>query len=272
MRYREIIPGNLLKQYVKCYYIYESDSAVAFDDTVFPSGCMEIIFNLGAGKWQTAVEDNYVTTPPVELWGQIVKPLPVRSIGKNTMLGIRFYPHAASCFLDEQVGQFNNQVVDFNDITGNHVRELHAKLLENVDLHNRIELVEAFLSNQLSLCGKKLGKIDVVHNVMSEIRKEDFYENITGIASRYGISSRYLQKLFLQYTGLTPKLYTKINRFQNSLKLVSKKDRSLTSIAYDCGYFDQSHFIREFKYFTGYTPSGYSQENAPCTDCFYRDN
>lgn len=270
MRYQEIIPGSVLKQYVKCYYIYQSDSAVAFDDTVFPSGCMEIIFNLGSGTWQTATEDEFVTTPPVELWGQIVKPLPVRSIGKNTMLGIRFYPHAASCFVNEQIGQFNNQVVDFNDIS--HVQELHESLLENENLDTRIELIETFLLNQLSVCEKKLSKMDVVHDIMSEIRKEDFYENITGIASRYGITSRYLQKLFLQYTGLTPKLYTKINRFQNSLKLVSKKDRSLTSIAYDCGYFDQSHFIREFKYFTGYTPSGYSQENSPCTDVFYRDN
>jgi AraC-like DNA-binding protein len=272
MQYREIIPGQFLKQYVKCYYIYESDSAVAFDDTVFPSGCMEIIFNLGSGIWQTAVDDTFVTTPPVELWGQIVKPLPVRSIGKNTMLGIRFYPHAAAFFIDEQVGQFNNQVVDLKDIFGKEVRELHAHLAGNNAWNKRIELLEEFLLNQLSASGKKLNKLSIVNDIMNEIGREDFYDNITGIASRYGITSRYLQKLFLQYTGLTPKLYTKINRFQNSLKLVSKKDRSLTSIAYDCGYFDQSHFIREFKSFTGYTPSGYSQENAPCTDCFYKAN
>src|SRR5215213_3834172 len=110
MQYREIIPGHLLKQYVKCYYMYESDSDLAFEDTVFPSGCMEIIFNLGAGNWQTG--DDFVTTPPVEFWGQIVKPLRVRSIGKNIMLGIRFYPHAATCFINEEIDQFNNQVAD----------------------------------------------------------------------------------------------------------------------------------------------------------------
>jgi AraC-like DNA-binding protein len=268
MRYSEIIPGNLLKPYVKCFYIYESDSAVTFDDTVFPSGCMEIIFNLGSGNWQTAADDAYVTTPPVELWGQIIKPLPVRSIGRNTMLGIRFYPHAAACFLGRQVGQFNNQVIDFNDIYGSAVRELHSRLLHNTDWNKRVNLLEEFLLKQLAVSAKKLSKMEVMGNIMNEIRKEDFYENITGIASRYGITSRYLQKLFLQYTGLTPKLYTKINRFQNSLKLVSKKDRSLTAIAYDCGYFDQSHFIREFKYFSGHTPSGYSQENSPLTLAF----
>lgn len=269
-RYREIIPGHVLKQYVKCYYIYESDSPAAFDDTVFPSGCMEIIFNLGSGKWQTAVEDTYITTPAVELWGQIIKPLPVRSIGKNTMLGIRFYAHAAACFFNGQVGEFNNQVTDLNDISGKAVRDLHAGLLHKEDWNKRIELVEGFLLHQLSVCEKKLGKMEVVNDIMTEIRNENFYENIKTIASRYGITSRYLQKLFLQYTGLTPKLYTKIDRFQNSLRMVTKNDRSLTSIAYDCGYFDQSHFIREFKYFTGYTPSGYLQENSPCHNCFYQ--
>lgn len=264
MKYSEIIPGNLLKPYVKCFYIYESDSAVTFDDTVFPSGCMEIIFNLGSGKWQTATDDTYITTPSVELWGQVLKPLPVRSIGKNTMLGIRFYPHAAAGFLGGQVGQFNNQVVDFKNVFGNTVHELHSQLLHETDWNKRIALLEEFLSKQL----KKLSKMEVMGHIMSEIRKEDFFENITGIASRYGITSRYLQKLFLQYTGLTPKLYTKINRFQNSLKLVSKKDRSFTAIAYDCGYFDQSHFIREFKYFTGHTPSGYSQDSSPLTLAF----
>jgi AraC-like DNA-binding protein len=94
------------------------------------------------------------------------------------------------------------------------------------------------------------------------LKQDDFFDNIENVASRYGISSRYLQKLFLQYTGLTPKLYHKINRFQKSLVLVSKKNMPLTSIAYDCGYFDQSHFIRDFKSFTGFLPSAGIIENS----------
>lgn len=97
---------------------------------------------------------------------------------------------------------------------------------------------------------------------MHELKQEDFFEKITSVASRYGITSRYLQKLFLKHTGLTPKLYTKINRFQNTLVLVSKREDSLTSIAYECNYFDQAHFIREFKSFTGLTPSEFLPDNS----------
>ena len=265
MKYNEIRPCNPLMPYVKCYYTYESDMGVAFDDTVFPSGCIEIIFNLGAGHWQTAVGDTFVTTPPVELWGQITQPLPIKSIGRNTMLGIRFYPHAAACFLHENMDLFNNQVVDFRDLSDHAVNALYVQLQDTNNWKQRIALVESFLLRRLSLSEKRMGKMGLVNDIMREIRQYDFFDNIENVAARYGITSRYLQKIFLQYTGLTPKLYSKINRFQHSLQLVMKKDTSLTSIAYDCGYFDQSHFIREFKSFTGFTPSGYTFEHSPVT-------
>jgi AraC-like DNA-binding protein len=265
MRYKEIRPCKPLMQYVKCYYLYESDTTAAFNDTVFPSGCLEVIFNLGTGQWQTAVGDTFVTTPPIELWGQIIRPLPIRSIGKNIMLGIRFYPHGAACFLREKVDQFNNLVVDFRDLSDNGVQVLYTKLLEESTWTKRMEMVEGFLLQRLSISERRFDKMTMVSDIMKEIRQYDFFDNIENVASRYGITSRYLQKVFLQYTGLTPKLYSKINRFQNSLQLVIKKDTPLTSIAYDCGYFDQSHFIKEFKSFTGLTPSGYMLENSPVT-------
>lgn len=268
MKYQEFQPGLFLKHFVKCYFFYESDSEATFDDTVFPSGCVEIIFNLGSGKWQTEHKGILLTNPAVELWGQIVKPLRIRSIGKNSMLGIRFFPHAAVCFLEDNVERFNDTVTDYSDISGSCVIELQNGLLESKTNAGKIELIEHFLNNKLSTNRERHSKMSMITSIMNEIGDRDFFDNIDNVASRHGITSRYLQKLFLQYTGLTPKLYSKINRFQNSLKRVSRKDASLTSIAYDCGYFDQSHFIRDFKSFTGYTPSVYSTETSPITFAF----
>ncbi len=269
MNYTEIKPDSRLKHYVKCYFVYESSSDVAFEDTVYPSGLMEIIFNLGTGQWQTAVGDSYITTPSIELWGQLIKPLPIKSIGKNIMLGIRLFPHGAACFVPNNIDHFNDQIIDFRAVSNNTVDALYTQLQEITGWQQRIELVERFLLHRLSQSEKRLDKVEVVSDIMNELQREDFFDNIENVASRYGISARYLQKLFLQHTGLTPKLYSKINRFQNSLRLLNnKKDASLTSIAYDCGYFDQSHFIREFKSFTGTTPSSYSVDNSPLTLAF----
>jgi AraC-like DNA-binding protein len=265
MKYREIAPELRLRSFIKCYYIYESSSDVAFEDTVFPSGCLEIIFNLGTGQWQTARGESFVTTPATELWGQIIEPLAVRSIGKNTMLGVRFQPHGAACFFREKLDRFSDCVLDLRDVAGEAATALHTRLLDTTAWSTRIALLEQFLLRHLPLAEQRLDKVTVVNDIMGELRSADFFDNISNVASRYGISSRYLQKLFLHYTGLTPKLYNKINRFQRSLRLVSQNELSLTSIAYDCGYFDQSHFIREFKSFTGFTPSGYAAASSPIT-------
>lgn len=261
MHYQEFKPSKQLESYVKCYYLYESSADLSLEDRAFATGCIELMFNLGTGHWQTLVEDSFVTTPTIELWGQIIQPLNFRSLGKNTMLGIRFFPHTAACFLHEEIRSFNDRVTDFMDVGGKPVSTLHTKLLEASTVGQRIGLLEAYLLAQFSKREKRLNKLPLIDKVMRELKQADFFEHIEQVAARYGISSRYLQKIFLEYTGLTPKLYSKINRFQNSLLLVAEKDQSFTSIAYDCGYFDQSHFIRDFKSFTGLTPSAFTSPN-----------
>jgi AraC-like DNA-binding protein len=262
VNYREIIPGDRLKHYVRCYYIYESDSAVSYYDTVFPSGSMELIFNLGSGQWQTAEADEFITMPSVELWGQITKPMAIRSIGKNVMLGIRFFPFGATWFLDEALDIFNDRVTDYLQIENRNTGTLYSKLLEANGWNERIILIEEFLLSRLSGLQKNMSKSLIVSDVMIGLSEDGYPAGIGKIAPRYGITSRYLQKLFVQHTGLTPKMYSKITRFQNSLRLVSRKDSSLTSVAYECGYFDQSHFIKEFKSFTGVTPSDYAFDRS----------
>lgn len=257
MIYREYIPGDFLKPYVKCYYLYESAADVVTEDKAFATACVELMFNLGSGKWQVSSGGHFVTTPPIELWGQIIQPLSFRSLGNNTMLGIRFFPQAAFIFLNEDVSLFNNQVTDLASVSGKTVTTLHEQLLESASMDKRIGLIENFLLSRLRLTEKKIDKVELLTKVITEMKQETYFDNMDNLARQYGITSRYLQKIFLQYTGLTPKLYSKINRFQNSLQLIAANRHSLTDITYECGYFDQSHFIREFKSFTGITPSGF---------------
>jgi AraC-like DNA-binding protein len=153
-------------------------------------------------------------------------------------------------------------------MSDNSIHALYDTLLDTKSWEKRISLIEDFLVQRISTQERNHGKLTVVNSIMHDLNRNDFFDNIEDVAARYGITSRYLQKLFLQHTGLTPKLYRKINRFQNSLKLISKKNTSLTAIAYDCGYFDQSHFIRDFKSFTGTTPSGYASATSPITSAF----
>jgi len=262
LNYQEYIPSEALRNYVKCYYVYESDALQLVDDKAFATGCVEIMFNLDGAQWQTQSNGKFIQTSKAELWGQILKPLPLKLTGRSSMLGIRFHPFGAALFFNEEVSLFNDQVIDLRTLMGKAIDDLFQMLQDSTDLPKRLEHIEQFLLNRLTQSARKQEKTKMVKFVMNELTRDDFFDNIENVAARYGITSRYLQKIFLQYTGLTPKLYAKINRFQKSLVLVGRGELSLTSIAYQSGYFDQSHFIREFRSFTGMTPSGFDGENS----------
>lgn len=233
MKFKKFFPSEMLKPYIECFFTFESDIDIEFDDTVFPSGNMEVVFNLGEGIWESSVENKFLKTPQVELWGQITRPLVIKSKGKHAMLGVKFLTHAAPYFFNDEIGAFNNRVFDLCDIMGSPVKALHAQLLEIKEINKRIALIESFLLKRLAGSEKKLGRIDKVASILTSITTNSTENNISHIALRHGITPRYLHKLIYQHTGLSPKSFDKINRFQHSLKLIAKNEQPLTAIAYD---------------------------------------
>lgn len=268
MDLKKYAPSDILKPFVRYYFVFESNAETAFQDTVFPSGDMEMIFNLGNGVWESAVDESFQQTPITELWGQITQPLLIRSKGKHSMLGVRLFPHGAISFLHSEVNIFNDRVADLSEVVGNSVKELHNRLLETGNIDLRIQLIEQFLLQRLNTKRRQSSNIDKVSHILSTLKKDPQENNISDVASMFGITTRYLHKLVYEHTGLSPKLFNKINRFQQSLLLIAKNNQPLTAIAYDCGYFDQSHFIREFKSFTGVTPSAYAEKQFMMTQAF----
>jgi AraC-like DNA-binding protein len=254
MLFQEIKPSAALKPFVKCFYFYDSGPLDAFSDTVYPSGNMEMVFNLGNGHWQFHKNNDFYTTAPVELWGQVTKPLAVKSTGANTMLGIRFYSHSMAYFSEENMKALNNDTIDAADLFGPTLRTLHTQLLDTTDLRTRITLLEQYLLARLQVSTRRQAKLKFVGEIVNSLKYNFSTERIAAVSSRNNITPRYLAMLFSEYTGLQPKLLCKINRFNYSLNLIQSQEQDLTSIAYDAGYFDQSHFIKEFKLFTGLTP------------------
>lgn len=170
MVFKELLPEPRLQPYIKCFYLYESDSDRSYDDIVFPSGTMEVIFNLGAGNWRSKKGDTFFTTPPVELWGQITKPLAIQSVGRNIMLGFRFYPHSAAYFFDENVSEFNNEIVDATHVFGPKLRTLYLKLLETADLNAKVAMIEDYLRSRLSATEKSIRRSNL-SGILSAVLK-----------------------------------------------------------------------------------------------------
>jgi AraC-like DNA-binding protein len=257
MKYQEIIPDVRLKQYVKCFFIRETDEFIEIEGKILPGGYPELIFNLSDIYLHSPKDERIHLTPAIDYLGQLTRPFDLKSKGKLAMIGIRFYPHASAFFLREPMDEFNDQVSDITGLLHTSTKQLHEQLMETTRLAEKIALIESFLLNRLSHSERRFDQITLVGKISRDMAVNNYSANMDYTAAKYGISARYLQKLFLQNTGLTPKSFLKINRFRHSLGFLDNKQESLTTIAYNCGYFDQSHFTKEFKLFSGATPSEY---------------
>jgi AraC-like DNA-binding protein len=249
--------------FIKTYYLFETTSDIDFEDFAYATGNIEIMFNIGTGKWNINKNGNTFETSGIELWGQIVNPLKFKSVGKNRMLGVRFFPQTASLFLEGNVSSFNNNVNNLSDITGKSIENLYDRILNCTNFDDKIALLDNYFLKIIN--ESKLNKLKLLSGAVKSIQNKEGFLEVEKLSQTLNVSTRYLNKLFVENIGVSPKLYHKINRFQQSLQLLGNANQSLTSIAYQCGYFDQSHFIKDFKNFTGKLPSNFPIADSTAT-------
>ena len=96
---------------------------------------------------------------------------------------------------------------------------------------------------------------------------------ISDLASSVFLSTKQFQRVFTGHVGISPKEFLRIVRFQHALYVLqSNPGMSFSQLAYECGFYDQSHLINEFKVFSGYTPKEYLAACAPHSDYFSQED
>ena len=131
-------------------------------------------------------------------------------------------------------------------------------MLTAPDNPSRVEILSGFLQKLLD---KDYREEPFIFSSINRIIQSRGLVNVTDLASEYFISKRQFERKFKEFAGFSPKTFSRINRFQATLKEYGS-GKSLTDIAYDCGYYDQSHFINDFKEFSGYSPKAYFSGKA----------
>ena len=126
--------------------------------------------------------------------------------------------------------------------------------MEAGSLTEKVNALDRWLTDQLKQNEKRYKKTVLIGQICTHICNTDGVFDSTALTKSYGLSERYIQQLFLDHVGIAPSAFFSVHRFNKSLQLVLSSNLSLTSVAYDCGYYDQAHFIREFRKFTGITP------------------
>jgi AraC-like DNA-binding protein len=167
------------------------------------------------------------------------------------IFGAYLYPFAIPKLLSLSSTELSNQMPDLDVLLGGSAKDLEEKVMLAANNIERVKLVSVFLEKQFSKTREPDNSI--VSSIKHIIHSKGLV-NIEKTATDFFLSKRQFERKFKESSGFSPKFFSRIIRFQSAVKHHGIKDKSLTEIAYDCGYYDQSHFIHEFKEFSGYHP------------------
>ena len=246
-------PSDILKPYVKNYTLISIDRDLT-DEVFYPSGYVDLVINVSAGSAYTFIDGRLRKLPGVEVLGHLTLPSRLTVTKGTSVLIARIYPYASSLFFMDSMSELTNYATDAYGIFSREINNFYYSLMEAGTVEQKVAALDKFLIGKLIKNEKQHRKSTTIGQVCRHICLMGDTYNSKTLSSSYGLSERYLEKLFVDLVGITPRAFYSVYRFNKSLDLVLTSKRKLTSIAYDCGYYDQSHFIKEFTKFTGITP------------------
>jgi AraC-like DNA-binding protein len=261
-----IQPDSALSTFVDNYILCTSGEDIYSFNSYWPaSNETNIVFYLGDKPQHNTAGDSNST-----LSGK-----------QNCVIGLSTRPNGFTSFsgrfhtfiIDFKANGFNklfriplhelaNKIFISGDVLGKQATCLEEQLLHAVNIRQMACIADAFLLSFLNRHRRSdvlrddgiAAASGILHNQASPL-------NIKQCAYKANMSVRNFQRRFKEQIGISPKLYTKIFRFNEVVKLrIMRPALSWTSIAYECGYFDQMHLIKDFKAFTGFTPLEFSKD------------
>lgn len=240
--YQEFTPATPLLPYIDCYWMVMGGKLRTTQQStlkVLPDGCIDIVFrkchSSGYVGTITGVMSEYMDVPISE---------------EVFFIGVRFRPGGVRAIFQTNVDLFSGQRVHFSDLNTTWT-ELQERL--NGDEFQWMDLLNRYF---LATINKNINVQFSTHmaNILDQIYRYQGNVTIQHLARSEGLSTRHLQRLFYEWTGLNPKTFCRIVRFHYTLKQLSKGTFSLD------GYSDQAHFIREFRALSGVTPSRFMSD------------
>jgi AraC-like DNA-binding protein len=267
VKYQEHPPHASLQDYVKCFWTLEKEyTPDAPNEEVTPDACIELILNFGAPYVLQTEGMPDREMPSAFLVGLKKKPLLYRCVGTVKIVATRFYAWGALPFL-AAVYQSSSTV---RVIPGNEWRGLTDKINPKIQAENYLGAVadvEDFLIGKLLTANFDLKQIQMAAQMLY---REKGQFRVSELAEYCDLSARQLERQFQNIVGVSPKTLARTIRFEEIRnRLMFNPETSLTDLAYEFGYTDQAHFIRDFKEFTGKTPGEFAFEMRPWQKVFH---
>lgn len=253
--YQEYQLNSALSPYIDCVWTEsytQLPENLGKTHLVVPDHTVELIFTTHTieRKLKDAGKEKHSLRSHIS--GLKTKPQEIMVRGA-TILSIRFKPQGFYPFIKANLRETINQSIPAVDLFGKEIGILEAQLLETTLRTEQIKLVEKFFLQKLAVIETRRDfKFDFLTR---QIQLEKGDVRIKNLAKEAKVSVKTIERRFLQYLGISPKQYCRLIRFCHIVKQVSRS--GLFAAEYYDSFYDQNHFIKELKHFTGLTPGEY---------------
>jgi AraC-like DNA-binding protein len=258
MLFRSYVPRSPLSKFIEDFWFYEDYEGEHTHETILPTGTFEMVFNLRSDELRI-----YDAGDPLAcrrfsgavISGPYAGSFMSDTAEEKTLLGVHFKPGGAFAVLGLPAGELTNTHVDLNAIWGPAARTVRERLCSLSRTGQRFQLLEQTLLKRLSDGPDRHGAVRMGLHVLMRTHGR---ARVRDIAKAVHLSQRRFIEVFAAEVGLTPKLFGRVQRFQNAVATSSKATKvDWAQLASECGYFDQSHLIHEFVEFACLNPTEY---------------
>lgn len=264
MNYFTIVPPRQLANYVRSFWVLEGEASSEnpYTHHSMADGCAELLFHY-SGVFTELISDgknekSFVSGLAAQ--SQVVRRF---TINQNFgMFGVYLYPFTASQFFGVPATILKNEMPCLQILLGKEANDLEEKIMLAANNNQRVNILTAYLDSKIA--GVKKQPPGVFETIQHIINTNGVI-NVEELAKSNFLSTRQFERNFARFAGFNPKLFSRIIRFQATLNQYGNSEKSLTDIAYETGYYDQSHFIQDFKAFSGFNPRAYFSGNTDAT-------
>ena len=255
MLYVSYQPGPPLNEFVDNFWLIEGGQAQRLEK-ILPCGTSELVVNLKNDEihiHDPQQPERYRRFSGAVFSGTYSQSFVCNGMQHEAIMGVHFKAGGAFPFLNTEASELTNAHADLADLWGESGPELRERLCTAATPRQRFRLMESALTRRLLRHTKDQAPINVALKMFANGAL------VRAVSRELGFSQRRFIQIFSSHVGLTPKIFCRILRFQRArISAERVKAPDWAELAVACGYFDQSHLIKDFKEFSGSTPNIYS--------------
>ena len=260
MQLRTRIPGPPLSTFVEKLWSFEGYCPAHALERLLPDGSAELVINLRDDRNRIYDRRDHTRVNRYSgciLSGPHSEYFIIDTEEQCATVGVHFRPGGAFPFFGAPSDELHDSHIDLDDLWGRWAAELRVRLLEVETVPARLEILEQAL---MARATRPLVLHPAVEYALDEFHRGPQMRTIAQVTERIGLSPRRFIEVFREQVGMTPKLFCRVQRFQQVVRTISAGGSvEWSDVALACGYFDQAHFIHDFRAFSGLSPAAYQR-------------